>query len=312
MSDLPVLISRVLGQLSTDAEPPPDSGAPSIGSYSNLLRCVGPSGVLERDLPTSAKLSKRLATTAVNAAVGAGWITAEPAKGKRRTLTLTDSGMHFADEWADRLARLDERWSGSGLRRSVERLVAGLPYELPRFPASYGSADPSAIGGPFVQHSPRRQGVPAHGADWRPVPRGAGDTVSHLPVTALLSQALMAFTIDYEDRFPWPLASTANVLRHIGKDPTPLSQLPEGHGITGHGKSLLERHLIVSVADGAVALTDRGEQVLSHHPARLEATEAIWRERHGDAVVDELRDHLRGVASTAPSRPRHLMWSGET
>ena len=50
----------------------------------------------------------------------------------------------------------------------------------------------------------RRVRGAGHGNDWKPVERAEGDTVSTLPLTALLSQALMAFTIDYEDRFPWP------------------------------------------------------------------------------------------------------------
>jgi hypothetical protein len=134
-----------------------------------------------------------------------------------------------------------------------------------------------------------------------------------LPITALLSQALVAFTIDYEDRFPWPLANTATVLCHIGKEPRPLADLPAGHGIVGQGKSLLERHLIVKVTTDPddrrkklVSLTDRGELVLTHHPKRLEAVQKEWSERYGK-VVAELRAELaRASAATDGDYADHV------
>ncbi|MGH2758017.1 MAG: hypothetical protein ACRDKJ_00470, partial [Actinomycetota bacterium] len=198
-------------------------------------------------------------------------------------------------------------------RSPVPELVGSLEFELPHYPASYGTADPSAVGGPFAQNVKGTEGVPAHGKDWKPVGRAGDDTVSSLPVTALLSQALMAFTIDYEDRFPWPLPNTLTVLCHVGSDPGPLADLPEGHGITGNGKSLLERHLIVDVRpdpankrNKLVALADRGELVLTHHPRRLEAVHADWTARFGVELVERLRAELGGV-DVAGVQPDYLI-----
>lgn len=183
---------------------------------------------------------------------------------------------------------------------------------------SYGAADPSAIGGPFVQKAKKSDGLPAHGSDWKPVWRSDADTVAALPLTALLSQALMAFTIDYEDAFPWPLASTLTVLSHLSAEPQLLSEVPEPHGITGNGKSLLERHLIIKVSrDPAtgqrfVALTDRGIAVMHHHPGRLEAVEAAWTERFGRTVVSDLRDALVPPTTRAAGQPNHVITSNLT
>ena len=179
---------------------------------------------------------------------------------------------------------------------------------------SYGSADPSAIGGPYAQQMKRTEGVPAHANDWKPVARSEGDTVSALPFTALLSQVLMAFTIDYEDRFPWPLTNTVNVLSHLSEAPRPLQEIPDGHGIAGNGKSLTERHLIAAVTkDGTrqlVALTDRGALVMKHHPQRLDAVAADWTERFGDNLITELRDALSDAeASFSGPFPDHLIVS---
>jgi hypothetical protein len=319
---LPVLLSRALGQLTAEVEEAADVGPamPSLAVWSNVLRCIadaGPDGMDERSLPEAARISSRLATAAVTGAARRGWISVGPsgARGKSRHMDLTDAGRSAAETWPSRLAALDAAWAQSPLRGVLEEVVGNLVLELPHFPASYGAADPSATGGPFVQPSKAAHGVPAHGTDWRPVTRADGDTVSSIPLTALLSQALMAFTIDYEDRFPWPLASTTTVLCHLAVEPRQLNDVPGEHGITGNGKSLLERHLIAVVtpdpADARsklVALTDRGVAVMQHHPARLEAVETAWRERFGDSVVARLLDALGPVAGSAsPVLPDHVI-----
>jgi hypothetical protein len=304
---LPVLISHVLGALTAELEGADERG-PALAMWSNVLRCVadgGADGIDERSLPEAARISSRLATAFVTAAANGGWITAETEGGKKnRHLQLSDAGRGAADLWSNRLAALDAKWRGTPLRAALERLVGQLRFELPHFPASYGAADPSAIGGPYMQNAKRKDDLPAHGTDWKPVVRGEEDSVTSVSVTALLSQALVAFTIDYEDRFPWPLANTATVLCHIDKEPRPLADLPAGHGIKGNGKTLLERHLIVNVTPDPgdrrkklVSLSDRGELVLAHHPKRLDAVEKEWSERYGDLVV-ELRAQLEGASTT--------------
>ena len=312
---LPVMLSRVLGQLTSEVEAAAGVGGkvPSLAVWSNVVRCVaeaGPAGLDEKALRAAARISSRHATAAVTGSVRWGWITAE-GTGKQRRLELGDAGRHAAKTWPDQLAALDTEWKQSPLRHGLEELVGQLELELPHFPASYGPADPSATGAPFIRPEKPLEGV-VHGTDWKPVRRAEGDTVSFLPITALLSQALMAFTIDYENKFPWPLHSTLTRLAHIGVEPKPLAELPDGHGITGAGKSLLERHLIVEVTtDSAkrklVALTDRGVQVKQHHPGRLQTVETAWRERYGDKLVDDLRNALTPLATgDAASQPDHL------
>lgn len=307
MSDLAILLSTVLAQVVADMDRDHQGDLP-LPYFANVLRCVDDDGISARDLATSTRVSSRLLTTALGQATRAGWIVVD-GSGKSANVRPTDEGAAGANHWRRRLDEIDETWASTPLRAALEDLVTGLPFEMPHHPASYGAADPSAVGGPFVQNAKRTDGVPAHGTDWKPVPRTADADVAGLPITALLSQALMAFTVDYEDRFPWPLASTANVLVHVGSEPRPLADLPAGHGIAGNGKSLLERHQIVDVTDGQVVLTDRGRQVLEHHPIRLAATEQIWRDRHGANTVDALVAALEPLAAQAADQPAHLIWS---
>ena len=314
---IPVLLSRVLGHLTAAVEATAGVGSevPPLAVWSNVLRCVadgGPAGLDEKDLPGAARLSSRMATAAITDSKRGDWITASPA-GKSRRLKLGDRGAAAAKIWPECLAALDAEWKGRELEYVLEALITQLDLELPHFPASYGPADPSAIGGTFVAR--KEGGDLAHGKDWKPVRRADGETVARCPITALLSQALMAFTIDYENGFPWPLHSTLTRLVHIGIEPVPLRDLPPGSGVAGNGKSLLERHLIVEVtSDPAdtrrklVALTDRGVQVKQRHPARLEAVESEWRERFGPTLVDGLRDALTPLAlGEAAGQPDHLM-----
>jgi hypothetical protein len=293
-------LSHVLGLFTAQLE---DADGPSLAVWSNVLRCVG-DGIDEKDLAPAARISTRLATAAVTGSARRGWVTAEPAKGKNRRVLLTKQGQAAAQQWVQRLEANEWDWRQSDLRAALEELVGRLPFELPHFPASYGAADPSAIGGPYVQQAQgkRVEGIPAHGKDWAPVPRTDGDTVASLPITALLSQALMAFTIDYEDRFPWPLANTVTVLAHLSSEPRPLADVPGDHEISGTGKSLVERHLIAAVTkEGSrklVALTDRGELVMQHHPKRLAAVEAEWLDRFGGRLMTSLRAALDAVKET--------------
>jgi hypothetical protein len=301
-----VLLSHALGHLTAELEASAGVGdeVPSLAVWSNVVRCVGEDGIDERELATAARISSRLATAAATGAARRGWVTVS-GSGKTRRLRLSELGRSATQVWPARLTATDERWSQHPLRAALESIVGQLPYELPHFPATYGAADPSAVGGPFV---PPKGDKPSHGKDWTPVTRGTDDTVSDLPMTALLSQALMAFTIDYENRFPWPLASTATVLCHLRSEPTPLSEVPAvsgHHPIAGNGKSLLERHLIVAVTKdpdtGAkmVALTDRGAAVMQHHQQRLEAVDTEWRTRFGDATVTQLVDLLTSETKAA-------------
>lgn len=253
---LPVLVSRVLAGLAAEVDDG-GGGSCSLPVWSNVVRVVG-DGTSERDLAVDARISRRLAVSAVTGAARRGWVTAAKAAGGRQ-VGLTPAG---------RAPKPDE-------------------------------------------------GLPGHGQDWRPVRRAGGgtDTVSWVPLTALLSQCLVAFAIDYEGRPAWPLASTTLVVRHLGVAPMPLADAPADHGITGNGKSLLERHGIAVVeADPSsprrklVRLTPLGEKVRSHHDRFVGEVEAGWRDRFEAEVVDGFRRALEATPGASdPTWPDHVV-----
>ncbi len=313
-SSLPVLLSRVLSAQVDELEAD-DRGLGNVASlpvWSNVLRGVD-AAASERELATVTRISRRLAAAAVTGAARRGWLVAT--KGSAgRTIELTTDGRASDDHWRRRLDAHEARHAGSDLRVALDAVVRRLPLELPWFPAPYGVADPSAIGGTFVAPRPT-DGLPAHGQDWRPVRRGDGDSTSGVPLTALLSQCLVAFSIDYESAPAWPLASTALVVRHLRSDPRPLADAPAGHGITGHGTSLLERHGVVVVIPDPhrprpklVRLTELGDRIRTHHERRLDQVETGWRERYGDELVADLRRALEAEpAASDATRPDHVV-----
>lgn len=314
---LPVLLSRVLGRVTRDLESEAGPAAP-LAVWANVLRPVADAhgSTTERALAPTARISKRLAVAAVTGAARRGWVAATPPveRGAGRGVALTALGAAADERWRRLLARFEEERSPSDLATSLRRLVAQLPLELPWFPASYGTSDPSAVGGSFVRGQPS-DGIPPHGQDWKPVVRAAaGDTTTGVPLPGLLSQALMAFTIDYEATPVWPLASTTLVVRHLRPTPMPLADLAGDHGITGNGRSLLERHGVAVVTGSAVGgpkfvhLTPRGRRIRDRHEPTLAAVEGSWRARYGGDTIEGLRSVLAAdPAATDRSLPDHVV-----
>jgi hypothetical protein len=317
---LPVLLSRVLGGMVRDLERDRDPlRVASLAVWANVLRPLADAGgsSCERDIVEPARISKRLAVAGVTGAARRGWLTTgpTPGRGAGRSIELTARGWSSDERWRARLAQLDDERRDGPLGTAVADLVGRLPLEHPWYPASYGTADPSAVGGSFVRGVPK-EGIPPHGQDWRPVRRSGGPaSVVGVPVTALLSQALVAFSIDYEARPMWPLASTTLVVQHLRPEPVALDHVPGDHGVAGNGKSLLERHGIAVVTGGTgrtaaklVHLTPYGEQIRSHHAPYVAAVEDAWRARFGADVVDRLRTTLEGEPAAADaSLPDHVV-----
>jgi hypothetical protein len=159
---------------------------------------------------------------------------------------------------------------------------------------TYGSADMSAIGGNY----------PRHGQDWKPVLRDGPDSAQGLPLSALLSQALMDFTIRYESGFTWALSSTVHSLLPFPDEGFLFREAPKRAYLTGDGKSLLERHGLVDVDDGGgdkkqrrATLTTRGTFARDAYEGNVARVEKEWREAHGDDAVAALRDALTDVAT---------------
>lgn len=264
---------------------------PSLDLWANLLRALNETGTDLQELPGILRLSKRAVRSRVSAAARNGW--AEELQGgrERATVRLTVHGSEVAARWRSLQGAAEERWraktgieTAGKLRAALENAVGKMPLEHPHYPASYGAADASITGG--------------NGQDWRAVRRKAGDTVSHLALSALISQALVAFAISYENRSPVALSLSAAVIKRLPADGRPLRGLRYSIGLAA-----LARHGFVRISgkrgSEIASLTPKGVAVSEAYDERIEAVESEWRKAFGDKPVAALRQALAVVANMA-------------
>jgi hypothetical protein len=292
---LSALLSQVLLSLGLEFERPAAGGDPTPGLevWSNLLRAVGTAGVVERDLPARLRLSKRAVRARVGNALRRGWLRTE--KGKAGTATavlgLTEQGQRVRTTWPGLALRAVDAWSArvgtaGTLRTSLRTLVAQLELEHAHFPAGYGAVDWSVTGN--------------GGTDWRPIRREPGDTVADLPLPSLLSQALMAITLEYEGDGGC-LAFDANVLRFLDGGGRPVTSLPpQGR----EGLDTLVRHGFVDRTGGVVRLLDRGFGAKEGYEPRLAAIETRWNDAYRLGPLREvLEEIVRRLDLDLPHHP---------
>ena len=329
--DLPLsaLLARTLadvtGDLTSDFTRSRSAGSqgPSVAMWLGFLRVVTPEGVAQRSLPDETRLSRRAIRQATVSAEGSRWVSVDrdPSLAGPR-VRLTAAGGEVGKEWQRTMETVEHRWAtrlgptGVGrLRGSLESIVGRFDLELPHYPISYGASDTRVTGG---THRPGRDAprIPPHGQDWSPVLRREGDSVSGLGLTALLGQALVGFTIDYEAFGLNSLLFAEGLTRGFPDDgAVPLNSLPHVLGVTGSGRSSLERHGYVAVpaaggrpVEKLAALTPRGQQARDAYGRLVWEVEAAWRHRYGAARVTALRDALEHVdARLPPGLPHQLM-----
>ena len=273
-----------------------------LTSGANLLRALDNAATDRRELPVILRLSRRALRSRISTAARHGWIEEQRYGRGQVKVRLTPRGSDVTTRWKSLQGSAEERWGAEigvnrtgTLRASLEQLVAALPLEHPHHPASYGAADASITGG--------------NGQDWQPVPRGNGDTVSDLPHSALVSQALVAFAMNYEEKSAVALSLSGTVIRLIPPEGCPLQGLGDSAGI-----SALVRHgfLCVSGNPGReiVHLTPKGFAVTCPYDGRIQAVETEWRNAFGDTSITLLRRALEEVAGDKPHQWRGSISQG--
>lgn len=301
---LPVLLAHVLLDINREFERGAATGEdPSLLVWANLLRVIPDMGIRLTDLAAEARISRR-ALKAWLRLEGQGWLTVDEAAPRAKVVLLSETGRELRDRWRDLIAATERAWAARvggtrTLREALEALVARVPLELPHYPMVYGASDTRALGGTAVAAKAGPPRIPAHGADWVPVLRTDAGSVADLPLHALVSQALMAFTIDYEEEARFSMAVAALLGQAVSTPSVPLDTLPRVLGVTGAGKSALERHGLVQVSGKgtghAVSLTDRGVRVRDAYQPTVTSVTRSWRARYGDDIVNGLATSLADV-----------------
>lgn len=294
---------------------------PSVAMWRSLLCAATQAGDTEAELVERTSISRRALRTSVTGATRAGWVAAEPSgeRGAGQVVRLTHAGVAAQDRWPRIQQTALTDWhnmvkpeSSESLRLAATAVVAQLDLEWPHHPVTYGGSDPSITGGSYRVGTEGPPRVPAHGKDWRPVVRSSDRAdIDTLPIDAVLAQLLCAFASDYEQERVGAIA-VALMLAHAADTWVPVGEFPAEAAVTGEGKSLLERHGLVSLSiDPSVPLREghQGELVQPSPAGRAirdayrpvtDKVEQQWRTRYGMRVVDGLRSALSVLETELP------------
>jgi DNA-binding MarR family transcriptional regulator len=231
-----------------------------------------------------------------------GFVVVEPgADGP--TVRLARGGRKAQEIWRPLAAEIEQRWNErfgvdevSGLRESLERLVGQRDSRLPQYLP--------AVGFEMFTKVPDLKG--------EPMPAGGIADVS-----VLLSQVLVAFTIDFERESEVSLPISANALRVLDETGTRVRDLPR---LTGVSKEAISMSLGRLVARGHVVigpdpdssrtklahLTPKGRSAQDTYHQLLAAVEQRWQTQYG-TPVDSLSEVLGRLVGTPPLSP---LWKG--
>ena len=269
----------------------------SVVMWSNLLRFVG-RGVTVEELLAKARLPRPRMLSTVGGMerwgyVGVGDDTATKrdgygsARGLRGDLVLRPraAGRAAAEIWPGLFGEIEGRWRdrfGSDaideLRGALEAIVDRVEVELPEYVPIVDGKDGMAVG-----LSP---------------PETRVTSADSLPLTALLTQALLAYTIDFEHGSELSLPLGENVVRAL-EDELDVRDLPLAAGVPKEAISMALTFLVkndyVTVEERQVRLTFKGREAREALRRRHRDVEEQWAARFGADEVGQLRTALDRV-----------------
>jgi hypothetical protein len=276
----------------------------SLVMWSNFMRFVG-EGVTVGDLPTVSGLPKARMLSTLGGMERWRYVFVGPettdrppaekrdgwgsARGLRKDWVVrpTPAGRSAREIWQPLFDDIEKRWeerfgadAKDELTSSLEAIVARLDVELPEYLPIVGSANGMATG---------------------ISPRGKSAAASRLQLSALLSQALLAYAIDFEGESELSLPLSANFVRVLDERGVPVRELPLVAGVSKEATSMALKclaragHVVVEGASASTSLsrlTAKGREAQERAPRLHAEVEVRWETRFGPAEVRRLRASL--------------------
>jgi DNA-binding MarR family transcriptional regulator len=235
----------------------------SMVMWSNFMRLIPAGGVPLGEVAANGRI------TNLSGLQRWGYIRVEPAD---QTVHLKPGGRRAQEVWRPLAGEIEERWRERLGDAAIDELRQALSSvtdpALPLYLPVLGYADGMRAG--HVRSAP-------------------GAVAEDL--AALLSQALLAFTLEYEDESDLSLALSADVVRVLSVDGVPVRDLPARSGVSKEAITaavgFLQRNGYAAVEpDPAspsklVKLTEQGLAAQAQHARLAEAVERRWRKRLG-------------------------------
>jgi DNA-binding MarR family transcriptional regulator len=272
--------------------------------WANFMQFVGGDGVPMYEVDDLARITNLAGLQRWGyIRVGPDPADARPAPRRDWIVRPTRAGRRAQEMWEPLAGIIEDRWRArfggaaiTALRDALQAPATQLGAGLPRYL-------------PVVTHE-----MFADVARLRPRPPVGGSSSADLSV--LLSQVLLAFTLDFERESAVSLAIAANALRVLSADGIRIGELPYLTGVSKEALSmaagiLTRRSRAVVEPDPAatrgklIRLTPRGLSARDEYLRLLDVVEQGWRARFGPGAIDALRRSLLSVIGQRDGgRPR--------
>ncbi len=264
--------------------------------WSSLMQYVRDDGVTVRELQRLARIAK----LALAGMARWGYIAVAPDPADRRLkpprrdwiVRPTAAGRMAQQVWRPLCDVIEKRWQAHFGKDEIGRLREALLALVSQFDADLPEYLPVLQFGLFSGdlYGPGRTGKP------EPVP-------PNLRLPALLSQVLLAFTIQFERESEVSLAIGANVLRLLSETGVPVRDLPRLSGVSKEairmavGFLVARRYMVVETDPAAsrikvVRLTAKGRKAQDAYRELLGGIEKRWQARFGEDAIRNLRESL--------------------
>jgi DNA-binding MarR family transcriptional regulator len=277
----------------------------SLVMWSNCMQFIDEHGLSVSELERLARTRTNL-----NGMERWGYVVLEPGPRSSRLIRATPKGRQAQEVWRPLSRAIEQRWRArfgedqiDQLRKSLAALISRIDTELP-------DCLPILHYGLFSTKRDDKHRRKAERED---------SNDPHLPLSALLSRALLAFAIEFERESDLSLAISANVLRVLDERGVRVQDLPLLTGVSKEAiqmaMGLLEKKCIVVVEpdpNGSRAklarLTNNGKEAQAAYHRLLGIIEQRWRERFGEDNIRALRQPLERLVQ--PGAPVSRLFHG--
>jgi DNA-binding MarR family transcriptional regulator len=249
----------------------------SMVMWANFMRLIPADGVALRAVEANGRITNLAGLQRW------GYISVDPTD---QMVRLKSGGRRAQEVWRPLAGEVEQRWRERFGDTAIDELREALS----------GVADPTLpLYLPVLRYS---DGMRAEHV------RGAPGAVAE-DLAALLSQALLSFTLGYEAESALSLAMSADVVRVLSADGVPVRELPARSGVSKEAITaavgFLHRNGYATVEPDAasrsklVRLTRKGLAAQAQHARLAKGVEQRWRERLGGDV-----DRLAKALITGP------------